>query len=462
MSWLRRSITLVRNDAGLLPLRPAADARIAAIMPQPRDLTPADTSMTVPPALADSLARHHPGVSSFVTGHPPTDAEIASLVNAASDFDLIVVGTISASLDPGQADLVRALRATGTPLVWVALRTPWDLVGRPGRANLPLHVRHPPAVAGRAGGCALRRRSRCREAAGQRSAGLYERGHGLTGAGTRMSLRDEIGEQPQVAARLMDGQRAAVDEIARSLATRRIAGVMIAARGTSDHAAIYAQYLFGAFHALPVALATPALFSVYRRPPHLPDWLVIGISQSGASPDVVAVIESARKDGSATLAITNVPDSDLGHAADWVVDLSAGPERAVAATKTYTSELLAIAMLSCAMDVVDGPARTQALAGVPAAIEAALGAEPAVEEAAATRGGMDQCVVLGRGYEYATAREWALKLKELAQIGADPYSAADFQHGPLALVEPGYPVLAVATRGPDAPGHDRAAPQAAR
>jgi glucosamine--fructose-6-phosphate aminotransferase (isomerizing) len=164
------------------------------------------------------------------------------------------------------------------------------------------------------------------------------------------------------------------------------------------------------------------------------------------------VIESARKDGSATLAITNVPDSDLGHAADWVVDLSAGPERAVAATKTYTSELLAIAMLSCAMDAGDGRSRAAALAGVPAAIEAALGAEAAVEAAAASRGGMDQCVVLGRGYEYATSREWALKMKELAQIGADPYSAADFQHGPLALVEPGYPVLAVATRGPTLAG----------
>ena len=226
---------------------------------------------------------------------------------------------------------------------------------------------------------------------------------------------------------------------------------MIAARGTSDHAAIYAQYLFGAFHGLPVALATPALFSVYHRPPRLADWLVIGISQSGASPDVVAVIDSARRDGSATLAITNVPDSDLGHAADWVIDLSAGPERAIAATKTYTSELLAIAMLSAPWTrPTDG---THGRTGRrPGGDRRRARRGPAVEEAAAARGGIDQCVVLGRGYEYATAREWALKLKELAQIGADPYSAADFQHGPLALVEPGYPVLAVATRGPTLAG----------
>jgi glucosamine--fructose-6-phosphate aminotransferase (isomerizing) len=267
-----------------------------------------------------------------------------------------------------------------------------------------------------------------------------------------MSLRDEIREQPQVAARLLDGQRAPIAGIARRLGERRIAGVMIAARGTSDHAAIYAQYLFGAFHALPVALATPALFSVYRRPPRLVEWLVIGISQSGASPDVVAVVESARADGSATIAITNVPDSDLGRAADAVIDLSAGPERAVAATKTYTAELLAIAMLSCAMDGSEGAARSEALARVPEAIASALGVESEAQAAAEQRGGVDQCIVLGRGYEYATAREWALKLKELAQVGADPYSAADFQHGPLALVEPGYPVLAVATRGPTLPG----------
>jgi glucosamine--fructose-6-phosphate aminotransferase (isomerizing) len=109
-------------------------------------------------------------------------------------------------------------------------------------------------------------------------------------------------------------------------------------------------------------------------------------------------------------------------------------------------------MLSCAMDGTDGASRADALAGVPRAIEAALDVEDAVQQAAAARGAVDQCVVLGRGYEYATAREWALKLKELAQVGADPYSAADFQHGPLALVEPGYPVLAVATRGPTLAG----------
>lgn len=262
-----------------------------------------------------------------------------------------------------------------------------------------------------------------------------------------MTLLDEIREQPAVAAGLLANQSRNIAGIAAGLRTREIRGVMIAARGTSDHAAIYAQYLFGAFHQLPVALAAPALFSVYATPPRLDGWLVIGISQSGASPDVVAVITSARAQGAATIAITNVPDSDLGSAAEWVMDLAAGPERAVAATKTYTAELLSIAMLAAALDPARAVGRQAALALVPEAVARALDAEPDVEAAAAGRAGMEQCVVLGRGYEYATAREWALKLKELAQVGADPYSAADFQHGPLALVEPGYPVLAVANHG---------------
>ncbi|MEA2623864.1 MAG: beta-N-acetylhexosaminidase [Chloroflexota bacterium] len=127
----RRSITLVRNEAGLLPLRLPADARVAAIMPRPRDLTPADTSSTVPPMLADALRARHPNVQSFVTGNPPSDAEIAELRAAAAAFDLLIVGTISASLDPQQARLVDALLDTEVPVVTVALRTPFDLAAFP-------------------------------------------------------------------------------------------------------------------------------------------------------------------------------------------------------------------------------------------------------------------------------------------------------------------------------------------
>jgi len=273
-----------------------------------------------------------------------------------------------------------------------------------------------------------------------------------------VSLHDEILEQPAAAARLL-GRRAEVEAIAAALRDRPIDLVLIAARGTSDHAAIYAQYLFGVFHRLPVALAAPALTSIYGVTPRLERALVIGISQSGRSPDVVGVLAAARAQGAATIAITNVAASELGTAAEFVIDIGAGPEKAVAATKTYSSSLLAVAMLAAALgggraDVLGGTdsVRWSSLDRLPALMEAALAAETVVVEAAVSRAGIDRCIVLGRGFEYATAREWALKLKELAQVKADPYSAADFQHGPMALVEPGYLVLATAPTGATLPG----------
>lgn len=279
-----------------------------------------------------------------------------------------------------------------------------------------------------------------------------------------MSLRDEILEQPEVAARLVAGQASRVEEIATKLSGAdrpRIRSAMIAARGSSDHAAIYAQYLLGAFHRLPVALAAPSLVTVYDSPPRLREALVIGISQSGRSPDVVGVVQAAHDDGAATVAITNDPGSPLARAAEHVIEVQAGPERSVAATKTYTAQLLAVAMLASALESTEvddqaeaGPlpfggraTRLAALADLPQFLGMALTAEGEAAAIARSWHGLDRSIVLGRGFEYATAREWALKLKELAQVSADPYSAADFQHGPLALVEPGYPVLAVATSG---------------
>jgi glutamine---fructose-6-phosphate transaminase (isomerizing) len=154
-----------------------------------------------------------------------------------------------------------------------------------------------------------------------------------------------------------------------------------------------------------------------------------------------------------TLAITNDPSSPLADAAEYVIDLAAGPERAIAATKTYTTSLLALARLSIALSGPSNDATTaSALAAVPDSIEAALGVEAGVAVIAEQMAATDRLVVLGRGYEYATAREWALKLKELAQVFADPYSAADFLHGPIALVQVGVPVLAIVPDGPTAAG----------
>jgi glucosamine--fructose-6-phosphate aminotransferase (isomerizing) len=260
-----------------------------------------------------------------------------------------------------------------------------------------------------------------------------------------VSLRDEILEQPAAAGRQLGSSQPAIEALVARLRADPIDHVVIAARGTSDHAAIYAQYLLGTVHRLPVALATPSILSLYGVVPRFVRALVIGISQSGASPDVVGVVEAGRQQGVPTLAITNDPDSPLGAAAEYVIALAAEPERAIAATKTYTTSLLAIARLSA--ELLDEVDSRSALAAVPDAIAQALAVEPEVERIARELAGADRCLVLGRGYEYATAREWALKLKELARVFADPYSAADFQHGPVALVGPGVPVLAVAPEG---------------
>ena len=271
-----------------------------------------------------------------------------------------------------------------------------------------------------------------------------------------MSLAAEIAEQPEVAARLLGPGRDAIEAIASRLVPRLrdrgVDNVVIAARGSSDHAAIYAQYLFGARLRLPVALATPSLLSIYGVEPRLDRSLVIGISQSGRSPDIVGVMAAARRQGAATIALTNDPGSDLARAADDAIDLGAGPELAVAATKTYTAELLAIALLVTALARGDETPATDPepqLGGLPDAIAAALRSEPEAEAVARhlADGARDRLIVVGRGYEYATARELALKLKELARVAADPYSAADFLHGPLALAEPGHPILVVAPSG---------------
>ena len=259
-----------------------------------------------------------------------------------------------------------------------------------------------------------------------------------------MGLRDEIREQPAVVARLLE-RSSEIEAIARAVRTHHVEHVVIAARGTSDHAAIYAQYLFGIRLRLPVALAAPSIVSLYHVEPVFARSLVIGISQSGASPDVVGVVDAARRQGLPTIAITNEAGSALAAAAEHVIDLGAGPERAVAATKTYTAELTAIALLVAALG--EDQRSAAELATLPGAIEAALASEDEAKVAATAHAGMRTCTVLGRGFEYATAREWALKLKELARVVADPYSAADYRHGPLALVERGYPVLAVATSG---------------
>ncbi len=260
-----------------------------------------------------------------------------------------------------------------------------------------------------------------------------------------MSLESEIREQPAVLERLLGSQLDTAGEMAARIARRGVRSIFIAARGSSDNAAVYAKYLWGSVNRLPVALAAPSLFTLYRTPPRLDGALVVGISQSGESPDIVAVIEEGRAQGALTLAITNQPSSPLAAAAEMVLDTAAGPELAVAATKTYTAQLAAIALLSAA--AADDRRMLAELERVPRLVDEVLALDEPIRAAAERYRYMDRCVVLGRGFNYATAYEWSLKLKEMTYVVAEPYSAADFRHGPVAIVGDGFPVLAVAPAG---------------
>ena len=265
----------------------------------------------------------------------------------------------------------------------------------------------------------------------------------------------EIHEQPQVLRRLLEKEAEDIHRLAEEIRARQIQHVVIAARGTSDNAGRYAQYLFGAVNGLVVALATPSLFTIYKRPPSFGNSLVLGISQSGKSPDIVAVLAEARKQGVLTAALTNEPQSDLASNADHVIDLHAGLERSVAATKTYTSELMAIAMLSASLarplsirslNASDRQMMAD-LQKIPEVVSETLSMEASIAEIVPRYRFMRDCIVIGRGYNYSTAFEIALKLKELTYTIVEPYSSADFLHGPLAVIERGFPAIVIAPSG---------------
>ncbi|MCX7671018.1 MAG: SIS domain-containing protein [Anaerolineae bacterium] len=258
-------------------------------------------------------------------------------------------------------------------------------------------------------------------------------------------LYREIHEQPRVLAELLDAEQRAIAHLAADIERRAITHCVIAGRGTSDNAGRYAQYLLGSVNGLTVGLATPSLHTIYGRPPRYRDALVIGISQSGKSPDIVAVVAEARRQGALTAAITNFPDSDLGRAADHVIALHAGIEQAVAATKTYTAELAAIALLSATLAGDQG--MFDVLRRVPDQVAQCLQLAPEILQRAERYRYMRVCVVIGRGYNYATAFETALKIKELTYVVAEPYSSADFMHGPVALIEQAFPTIVIAPSG---------------
>ena len=255
----------------------------------------------------------------------------------------------------------------------------------------------------------------------------------------------EIREQPEALARLLEREWRGVERVAAELRRRLPAAIVLAARGSSDSAALYGHYLIETVLRVPVSLASPSVVTLYRRVPRLRGMLVIGLSQSGRSPDIVEYVRAARHAGARTLAITNDARSPLAGAAHTVLLLHAGPERSVAATKTYTAQL---AVLSLLVGATAGDRRLlDGHGALPDLVQSALDSAEAVAEVAARYRRMARCIVTSRGFNYATAREAALKLKETSYIAAEPLSSADLLHGPIAVVERRFPVVVIAPPG---------------
>ena len=269
-------------------------------------------------------------------------------------------------------------------------------------------------------------------------------------------LETELREQPEALAHLLEREAGSARTAAQLFHRRDLRYLLIASRGSSSNVARYAQYLLGRAHRVPVMFATPSLYTIYGQPPRLDGALVIGISQSGASPDVVAVLAEAREQGRPTLALTNDLRSPLARPADAVLPLQAGREQAVAATKTYVNSLGAVGLLFAELGN-DGTAREE-LARMPEALAAqidlSLGGTPALEEYRDAVG----LTVVARGVNYGTGFEIALKIRELSGIVTEAYSPADLMHGPIAAIQPGWPVVVVAPSGPARPSVEEIVP----
>ena len=254
----------------------------------------------------------------------------------------------------------------------------------------------------------------------------------------------EMAEQPRVLAALLD-RRDEIHARVRPLADPAPAGVVLVARGSSDNAAIYGRYLLELAVGRPVALAAPSLFTLYDAQVDCRGWLVIGLSQSGRTPEIVDVFERYRAAGARGIAITNDGASPLAAAADALVELGAGEERAVPATKTFLTQLAAFALIAEAL----GPVRWQPgdLTTLPGHVASGLADPEPARRAAARLDGADGLIAVGRGFAFAVALEAALKLKETCLLLAEGLSSADFRHGPIAVIQRAFPVLALSAAG---------------
>jgi glucosamine--fructose-6-phosphate aminotransferase (isomerizing) len=262
-------------------------------------------------------------------------------------------------------------------------------------------------------------------------------------------MLDEIREQPAALERTLRGGWKAAERLRRAIARKRPKLILLAARGTSDNAAQFGRYLLEITTGIPVSLAAPSIYTVYGATVELKDAMVVAISQSGESTDTNLVLERAREQGALTVGVTNEPKSSLAKLAEHLFLVRAGRERSVAATKTYTGQLLMCYLLAHALG---GRIRPEDLERLPEWTAAALTLESEISERAGRYRFMERAIVVGRGLNYSNAFEFALKMMETCYILADRFSAADFLHGPIAMVERSFPVFLFTPGGPTWPG----------
>src|SRR6266403_5467074 len=265
-----------------------------------------------------------------------------------------------------------------------------------------------------------------------------------------MSLMlQEIGEQPDALEKTIAEERQKIRRVAESVIKKDVDLIVLVARGSSDNAALFGRYLLEITTGIPVSLSAPSVYTLYNAQLNLKHALVVGVSQSGEGDDINRVLETARQGGACTVGITNEPSSAMTAVVDETLLMHGGKERSVAATKTFTGQMILFYMLSAAL-ARDG--RTIDYQMIPDLAERALEQKAAIVELVQRYVFMENCVVVGRGLAYGNAYEFALKLMETCYVVAERFSSADFLHGPVAMVERHFPVILFAPPGVMLPG----------
>src|SRR2546430_2262421 len=257
-------------------------------------------------------------------------------------------------------------------------------------------------------------------------------------------MLQEIAEQPAALEKTIAEERTKIERLGRSLKERETDLIVLVARGSSDNAALFGRYLLEITTCIPVSLSAPSVHTLYHAKLSLKRALVVGVSQSGEGEDINRVLENARECGAFTIGITNEPASSMVKLVEEPLLMHGGRERSVAATKTFTGQMMLFYLLAASL-AKGGPAiNYQAIPGL---AERALEQKPAIVELVQRYVFMENCVVVGRGLAYANAYEFALKLMETCYVVAERFSSADFLHGPVPMIERHFPVLLFARPG---------------